>query len=86
MLCTIAECNQRHDAKLSISLCLFVLRRTTHFFASSDKAKRDLDWKPKHDFLSDIGALVADYNAQGRASQFIDFTIDDKIIAATSTA
>ncbi|MEW5302673.1 MAG: hypothetical protein WDW36_005434 [Sanguina aurantia] len=40
----------------------------------------------RHDFLSDIGALVADYNAQGRASQFIDFTIDDKIIAATSTA
>jgi hypothetical protein len=53
-----------------------------HFFASSDKAKRELGWKPAHDFLSDVDALVADYKASGRTSKDIDFSIDDKILAA----
>ena len=40
--------------------------RTLHFFASSDKAKRELGWVPKHTFMDDVAALVADYQKQGR--------------------
>ena len=40
--------------------------RTLHFFASSDKAKRELGWVPKHTFTDDVAALVADYQKQGR--------------------
>lgn len=74
---------------LSVQYCplLFAsLCRTTHFFASADKAKRELDWKPQHNFLSDVESLVQDYQASGRASQMIDFEIDDKIIAACAPA
>lgn len=56
--------------------------RTIHFFASSDKAKRELGWKPQHNFLKDVDALVADYKALARESKDIDFSIDDKILAA----
>ncbi|KXZ47050.1 hypothetical protein GPECTOR_38g287 [Gonium pectorale] len=56
--------------------------RTVHFFASSDKAKRELGWKPKHDFQKDVAALVADYKSLGRASKEVDFSVDDKILAA----
>lgn len=35
--------------------------RTIHFFASAEKAKRELDWKPRHDFLSDVDDLVYEY-------------------------
>jgi nucleoside-diphosphate-sugar epimerase len=54
--------------------------RTIHFFASSNKAKRELGWKPAHDFLADADACVADYKASGRESKDIDFSIDDKIL------
>jgi nucleoside-diphosphate-sugar epimerase len=40
--------------------------RTIHFFASSDKAKRELGWKPAHTFLGDVEDLVADYKKLGR--------------------
>lgn len=33
-------------------------RRAVHFFSSTDKAKRLLGWRPRHDFLSDVPALV----------------------------
>lgn len=56
--------------------------RTTHFFASAEKAKRELGWTPKHDFLSDVDELVKDYLASGRQDAEIDFSIDDKILAA----
>ena len=56
--------------------------RTVHFFASSEKAKRELGWTPKHNFLADVKDLVEDYKKQGREAKEIDFTIDDKIIAA----
>jgi hypothetical protein len=56
--------------------------RTVHFFASSDKAKRELGWKPAHDFLGDAPALVAEYQKSGRVGKDIDFAIDDKILAA----
>lgn len=56
--------------------------RIVHFFASSDKAKRELGWKPAHNFLDDVADLVADYQAQGRQNKEIDFSIDDKILAS----
>jgi hypothetical protein len=56
--------------------------RTVHFFASAEKAKRELGWKPQHDFLADAPALVRDYVASGRQNKDIDFSIDDKILAA----
>jgi len=56
--------------------------RTTHFFASAEKAKRELGWAPKHNFLADVESLVKDYQASGRAAKEVDFAIDDKILAA----
>jgi len=60
--------------------------RTVHFFASADKAKRELGWRPAHDFLADADALVAAYKASGRESKELDFAIDDKILAAVGAA
>lgn len=125
-----------------------LLCRAVHFFASADKAKRVLGWKPQHNFLKDVnqvhllvpqgcqrscsapgtasqhillgtGAtlvfppaqptfaphphprqkpnpqpllhplaplkppqLVSDYKASGRLSKDIDFSADDRILAA----
>jgi nucleoside-diphosphate-sugar epimerase len=57
--------------------------RTEHFFASADKAKRELGWKPKHDFLADVGQRVEEYKALGRdKKEGIDFSVDDKVLAA----
>lgn len=56
--------------------------RTVHFFASSDKAKRVLGWKPKHDFLKDVEERLAEYKASGRLDKDIDFAADEKCIAA----
>lgn len=56
--------------------------RTVHFFASAEKAKRELGWRPKHDFLKDCDDLVAAYKASGREKKEIDFAVDDKILAA----
>lgn len=55
-----------------------------HFFASSEKAKRELGWKPAHDFLGDVKALCDEYVSSGRAEKDIDFSVDDKILAAVS--
>ena len=59
---------------------------TVHFFASSEKAKRELGWRPKHDFMSDVPELVKAYEASGRTSKDIDFSVDDKILAAMKVA
>lgn len=56
--------------------------RTVHFFAGADKAKRELGWKPEHDFLGDVDDLVAAYKASGRHHKDADFSIDDKILKA----
>jgi nucleoside-diphosphate-sugar epimerase len=56
--------------------------RTVHFFASSDKAKRELGWQPRHDFISDVPTLVREYTASGRQNKDIDFSTDDKILSA----
>ena len=55
--------------------------RTGHFFASSDKAKRELGWQPQHTFVGDADALVEAYKASGREEKEIDFSVDDKILA-----
>lgn len=60
--------------------------RTVHFFASAEKAKRELGWKPKHNFLADCDDLVAAYKASGRQNKDIDFSIDDKILSAMKVA
>lgn len=59
--------------------------RTVHFFASTDKAKILLRWQPKHNFLSDVDQLVDDYIASGRLNKQIDFSADDKILAAANS-
>lgn len=56
--------------------------RTVHFFASSEKAKRELGWKPQHTFLKDVGALVKEYADSGRVEKEMDFSVDDKILSA----
>jgi nucleoside-diphosphate-sugar epimerase len=61
---------------------LWVLRRTVHFFASSDKAKKELGWQPKHNFLADVAQLVEAYKASGRLEKDIDFSVDDQILAS----
>lgn len=46
---------------LLLSKCLLLCScSTVHFFANSDKAKRDLGWKPKHNFLKDVDTQVCD--------------------------
>lgn len=58
--------------------------RTVHFFASSDKAKAQLKWSPKHSFTSDVQDLCNAYTSSDRANKDIDFSVDDKILAALS--
>ncbi|KAL6769739.1 CSP41A [Auxenochlorella protothecoides x Auxenochlorella symbiontica] len=48
--------------------------RPGHFFASSDKAKRELGWKPEHTFTQDAAELVEAYKASGRLDQEMDFS------------
>ena len=59
-----------------------MLLRAVHFFASADKAKRELGWLPKHNFLADVAQLVEAYKASGRLEKDIDFSADDKILAS----
>jgi nucleoside-diphosphate-sugar epimerase len=56
--------------------------RTGHFFASAEKAKRELGWSAQHSFLGDVDALVKAYKDSGRESKDIDFSIDDKILSS----
>lgn len=56
--------------------------RTVHFFASADKAKKVLGWRPKHNFLDDVAARLDEYMSSGRMGKEVDFSVDDKILAA----
>lgn len=58
--------------------------RVGHFFANPDKAKRVLGWTCEHTFEGDAPALVAAYMKSGRDKKEIDFSLDDKILAAVS--
>jgi nucleoside-diphosphate-sugar epimerase len=54
--------------------------RDVHFFASTDKAKRDLGWEPLHNLAEDMQEQVQLYMEQGRDTKSIDFSVDDIII------
>ena len=69
-------------SRLKSSLPALCACRTAHFFASADKAKRELGWHPEHNFLMDVGELVERYKASGRLEKDIDFSVDDKILAS----
>jgi len=56
--------------------------RTTHFFASAEKAKRELGWQPKHSFIDDLPELVDAYQASGRPQKEVDFSVDNRILEA----
>mmetsp|Transcript_38664 Transcript_38664/g.98886 ORF Transcript_38664/g.98886 Transcript_38664/m.98886 type:complete len:370 (+) Transcript_38664:130-1239(+) len=56
--------------------------RTGHFAASADKAKVLLGWAPKHAFEEDMKARLAEYMSSGRMQKDVDFSGDDKILAA----
>jgi len=56
--------------------------RTTHFYASAEKAKRELGWQPAHKFLDDLPELVDAFEAAGRLQKDVDFTVDDRILEA----
>lgn len=54
--------------------------RDVHFFASTDKAKRDLGWEPLHNMVEDMQEQVKLYMDQGRDAKSIDFSVDDMIL------
>jgi nucleoside-diphosphate-sugar epimerase len=60
----------------------WLAHRTGHFFASAEKAKKELGWKPEHSFLKDVPQLVEAYLASGRQNKDIDFSVDEKILAS----
>ena len=66
--------------------CLTCSLTVVPVHVSAAKAQRLLGWTPQHDFLSDVPALVELYKKEGRMNKQPDFTIDDKILAATKSA
>ena len=56
--------------------------RTVHFFASADKAKKVLGWRPQHNFLADVQDRLDAYVESGRLNKDVDFSADDKILAS----
>jgi UDP-glucose 4-epimerase len=60
--------------------------RVQHFFASVDKAKRELNWQPEFDLISGLkDSFQNDYLAAGRDKTAIDFSVDDEIVKSLST-
>jgi nucleoside-diphosphate-sugar epimerase len=56
--------------------------RLQHFFASIDKAKQNLNWKPQFDLLAGLEtSFQQDYLTSGRQKADVDFAIDDTILA-----
>lgn len=56
--------------------------RLQHFFASTDKATRELAWKPQYDLISGLqDAFTNDYLANNRDKAEVDFSVDDQILA-----
>ena len=54
--------------------------RTQHFIASPEKAKQELGWQPKHNFVEDAPQLVEAFKQSGRLEKEVDFSIDDQIL------
>lgn len=58
--------------------------RTSHFFASPEKAKEELGWKSSHRLMSDLEEIIADYKSSGRLEKDIDFSVDDEILTSAN--
>ena len=57
--------------------------RVQHFFASVEKAKAELNWRPEFDLVSGLkDSFQQDYLASGRDQAEIDFSTDDQILQA----
>lgn len=55
--------------------------RPQHFFASIQKAMRDLHWQPEYDLVSGLqDSFHKDYLTSGRDKAEIDFSTDDTIL------
>jgi len=61
--------------------------RVQHFFTDIHKAKTDLGWQPQFDLVSGLAdSFQNDYLASGRNKAEIDFSLDEEILSAGSTA
>ena len=59
--------------------------RVQHFFASVNKAMKDLNWQPEYDLISGLAdSLEKDYLATGKDKAEVDFSLDEDIIQAIS--
>lgn len=57
--------------------------RVQHFFASVEKAKRELNWQPDFDLISGLtDAFQNDFLASGRHQKAVDFSTDEEILQA----
>ena len=57
--------------------------RVQHFFADINRAQQDLNWQPEYDLVSGLrDSFQNDYLASQRDTTDIDFSLDDKILAA----
>lgn len=57
--------------------------RLQHFFASIEKATRELDWQPEFDLIAGLeDSFKNDYLASGRDRKEIDFSTDEEILNA----
>jgi nucleoside-diphosphate-sugar epimerase len=55
--------------------------RLQHFFASVNKAMRELNWQPEYDLVSGLrDSFENDYLASGRDKKDIDFSCDEEIL------
>lgn len=55
--------------------------RVQHFFASVNKAMTELNWKPEYDLLGGLkDSFQNDYQASGRHTTEVDFSLDDEIL------
>ncbi|WP_088242199.1 NAD-dependent epimerase/dehydratase family protein [Calothrix rhizosoleniae] len=55
--------------------------RMQHFFASVNKAMKDLSWQPDYDLITGLkDSFQNDYLASGRERADIDFSVDEEIL------
>jgi nucleoside-diphosphate-sugar epimerase len=57
--------------------------RVQHFFASVNKAMKELNWQPEYDLISGLqDSLENDYLASGQDKAEVDFSVDEEILQA----
>jgi UDP-glucose 4-epimerase len=57
--------------------------RVQHFFASVNKAMKELDWQPEYDLISGLqDSLENDYLVSGGDKAEVDFSTDEEILQA----